>query len=781
MKKIYYIPSFLCLTLMLTACGTASRSGSPPTAPPTTLLIPTLFPEQPGLTAEQEALRTEIADTPEFTDQWSLSKIGADYAYVRGYTGKGVTVGMIDSGADASHNALAERLHAMSGVAEECPDGDCTFSSILDTEIQGSSVAGVIAAAKMGKTMHGVAYEAQLLALGVKPDSSEAGYRPVDLSDAASFSGKDEINQGLYKRLKGNTKIVNHSYGLQGNVENYTGEQFLSAFSRSLESMLQTDTADADKMILVWAAGDSNSLQGENDVMADASSPDINAGLPHLFPALKGHFVTVVATQADGMIASYSNRCGVAAEFCIAAPGSDILGPAASTEDAYRKASSTALAAAQVSGTLALMEQAFRGQLGSTELVTRLLAAADKSGIYEDSETYGRGLLNVEKATRPIAITRIALSQALDGPSASLLRSAIAAGPAWGDALRRALAGRELAVFDSLNAPFFVPMEGFASERSLDQGLRLDRQFSAFVRRAWQPHAETRTVVGEWTMASALGLTNGLSSGAGSTQWSVPAVANAWVALGADGLGIARDLLSIGQRGRVRGGFFVQNSIATRGEQLTAPGRAQGALVSLEVDSDTRRFSAEAGLLRESERLLGAGAGGAYGQLAGNTWFTRLQAEQSLGGGVSLMAVAQSGYTLGDAGEGLLRGRQRVLSSAFSMGLGWKARRNSHLWLTLSQPLRNESGALELNYPTGRTRDGQVLQETALLSVQPSGRQLDLTLGYEAALPAAMDTGANWRIRLEASRSFQPGHLASAKPENTVFVAFSRGFNGRKN
>ena len=64
-----------------------------------------------------------------------------------------------------------------------------------------------------------------------------------------------------------------------------------------------------------------------------------------------------------------------------------------------------------VSGALALMKQYFMAGtncgagdlcgLGSHELVARILATADKRGIYADSSVYGAGLLDLKNALTP--------------------------------------------------------------------------------------------------------------------------------------------------------------------------------------------------------------------------------------------------------------------------------------------------------------------------------------------------------------------------------------------
>ena len=786
MTKTRSVALILLSTLLVSACGSSGGTRQPPpppaVAPPEPdRPDPLSFPDDPGLTPAQEGERNSFAESAEFQTQWSLSEIGADYAYARGYTGQGVTVGIIDTGIDPTHEAIAGKLHTNSGVASNsCPNGTCSFSAIRDTASHGTAVGGVIAAARLGNRMHGVAYEAELLAIGIQLGAGTPEYRPVSLSNPGSFRSLDEQGQGVYRRIGSATRIVNHSFGYEGVVTDYTAAEYRAAFGRTVDSLVQAGTPDAEKIILVWAAGNSYGKRDARGNPADASSPNLTAATPHYFPELRSHFISVVATDRDGVIAEYSNRCGVAADYCIAAPGSGIHGPAARSGNHYLTASGTSLATPQVAGALALMEEAFRGQLGSTEMVSRLFAAADKTGIYADQDIYGQGLLDIEKATRPIGAMSASLSHALDGPSLALGRSAMAAGPAWGDALRNEFAGRELAAFDSMNAPFFIPMESLNAPWPLDDAYRADRQFARFFDRASQAESETAAVVGGWTLSSAVGLAAALSPDGSSQQaiGRIAAIQNAWVALGTHGLGVARDLSPAGGLSRLRGGFFVQDSGVTRGERLAAPGRAQGAFLNMDVGG-AGLISAELGFLRESERLLGAGAAGAYGQLTGNTWFTRFVAEREVRDGMRLVAVAQGGYTSAETTHGLLRGARRVLSSAFAAGIHWDGKASDdaeRFWLMVSQPLRNESGALELDYPTGRTRSGEVVRETAWLGAEPSGRQLDVTLGVEAVLRPSAGRGAAWRIRAEAWRSLQPGHRAGARPENTLFLALSRSF-----
>ena len=216
-------------TLLISACGSSGGNQTPPpppvTPPQPERPDPTSFPDDPGLTPAQETERMTISSSSEFASQWSLSEIGADYAYARGYTGAGVTVGIIDTGMDGGHDALEGKLHSRSAIASNsCPGGTCSFSAIRDTGSHGTAVGGLIAAAKLGNSMHGVAYDSQLLAIGIQLGSGTPIYRPVDLSNGASFRQIDEQGQGIYRRISGATRIINHSFGYEGVVTGYNRE-----------------------------------------------------------------------------------------------------------------------------------------------------------------------------------------------------------------------------------------------------------------------------------------------------------------------------------------------------------------------------------------------------------------------------------------------------------------------------------------------------------------------------------------------------------------------------
>ena len=123
----------------------------------------------------------------------------------------------------------------------------------------------------------------------------------------------------------------------------------------------------------------------------------------------------------------------------------------------------TSVAAPMVTGSLAAMKQLFRGQLSNADLVTRLLATADKRGIYADRAVYGQGMLDLAAATAPVGGAVVATGDRVGGGSPTLAGTRFAVGGALGDSLARGLAGQEIAAFDALGAPFWFPLGALAA------------------------------------------------------------------------------------------------------------------------------------------------------------------------------------------------------------------------------------------------------------------------------------------------------------------------------
>ena len=318
---------------------------------------------------------------PEYDAQWGLGMIGAKAAHDRGYTGAGVTVGVVDSGIYAFHPDLVGNLSpvSMNGPTGLLADG-------IDAEGHGTHVAGTIAAERNGVGMVGVAPGAKVAALQLTNyGSSSIDDATLDTTAARLF------DHGLANGIE----FYNNSWGSDpmmpaGGTDLENARQHLETTYEYMFDAIERGVEAGN--VYVWANG--------NDGLPSVA---LEPGLPVLYPELKGHWIAVAALEQDGEIAPYSNRCGIAATWCISAPGGDddeATGGIYSTshDGNYVRMSGTSMAAPHVTGALAIARQMFPNAKGS-ELTELIFATATDAGAAGIDDVYGWGILNLDALT----------------------------------------------------------------------------------------------------------------------------------------------------------------------------------------------------------------------------------------------------------------------------------------------------------------------------------------------------------------------------------------------
>lgn len=256
--------------------------------------------------------------------------------------GKGVTLAVIDSGISSSHPALADKVSGrFTAFAKD--------SAKLDTH-HGTAVASIIAA-RQG--MRGVASEVKLLSAQVFA-TSEEGYVTADSYDIA---------RGIDWAVANGANILNLSFA---------GDQ-----DPLVKAVLQKAS--------------------ERGVISIAAAGNEGVGAPAAYPAAYDNVIAVTATDADDGLYDFANRGG---HVEIAAPGVDVL--VASGEDGYALESGTSMAAAYISGSVALMLERVQGL--SPEKIKKFLAVAarDLGDVGRDPD-FGHGLLDAGKAVSGLA------------------------------------------------------------------------------------------------------------------------------------------------------------------------------------------------------------------------------------------------------------------------------------------------------------------------------------------------------------------------------------------
>ncbi|MDA7972850.1 MAG: hypothetical protein MPK10_09880, partial [Gammaproteobacteria bacterium] len=371
------------------------------------------------------------------------------------------------------------------------------------------------------------------------------------------------------------------------------------------------------------------------------------------------------------------------------------------------------------------------------EPAPRLLATADRTGIYADSDTYGHGLVDLDAATAPVG----ALMTSLPGdPNARPFAGGgfSLRGGAFGAAMQDALAGVKVAAFDQLGAPFFFPAARIAQapraraatlrEHSVEVGEAQNARLSLFTA-GGAPHVEAaRLRSGNWW----LGYGNH-DGGMESATFHMPS------AFASPYLQLVRDGPGLGWSGKLPGGAGLGFALMHGAPQFANfaeqnDGENHRDLGALFEYRPRDALSLQLGAVREADGFLGAHARGDFGRAGAGTAFAGVQGDWDAPrswGDWRLRASAYLGGTRADIdGDGMLRGARGIVSSAFALGAARAslARRGDRLGLRLSQPLRAERGAAHLRLPAGRTRFGEVVHRDHKVELAPSGRNLQLNV-----------------------------------------------------
>jgi len=160
------------------------------------------------------------------------------------------------------------------------------------------------------------------------------------------------------------------------------------------------------------------------------------------------------------------------------------------------------------------------------------------------------------------------------------------------------------------------------------------------------------------------------------------------------------------------------------------------------------------------------------GRAAGRTFFAGATASRDLGTGWSAVAAAFVGRTgAGIRGGGAVREIGELVSSSFGLALRGTDifTASDALDLSLSQPLRIESGSARIDLPAGPSRFGEALRERIDASLETGGRELDLCASYSRSL-GSVD------LRVAAGWVEQRGHVRSREGDPHGLIELRRTF-----
>ncbi|MDE6478522.1 MAG: S8 family serine peptidase [Alphaproteobacteria bacterium] len=229
----------------------------------------------------------------------------------------------------------------------------------------------------------------------IAPDAIVHSYKIVD--NSGEFISYSKIGDIIASATDAN--IFNASWGVESqyrlNAATIRNRAEIVRLTDANFINQITDAAVNRDAIFVWAAGN------EGQVQSTAL-----AALPRVVPELNGHFINVVAwDNATGALADYSNACGVTQMYCITAPGTKM-------DVGIGTASGTSFAAPVVSAAVAVIREAFP-YMTATDITQLLFTTARDLGAPGVDEVYGWGMLDLERATRPVGAQLVPLADSM--------------------------------------------------------------------------------------------------------------------------------------------------------------------------------------------------------------------------------------------------------------------------------------------------------------------------------------------------------------------------------
>ena len=770
----------LLMSLALSGCGGGGGGGTPSSTP-------TCVSTSEGcLTTTQyrarvQSLRTTHKNNAGFSNQWGLNTVKADAAWsklqlqhgTRTAPGNGITLGAIDTGIDTGHPVFAGKTVTevfLQGAIDE--DG-----SDLS---HGTAVAGVMVANPSQSFItqttgaRGVAWGADITMFAIPASSGGGNFVPISLTRLNFWDDPTRwpavINAATGWTSGGRSlDFVNVSLGFSSIIDMYSKSDLASNLGNLVNALKQSGSSR--KTVFIWAAGNAHGAPcNENDFptghqdlcdngQVNAVSPGVLAGLPARFPELRANLIAVVAVDSNGDITSFSNRCGIARDSCIAAPGEQIrtafFGPFGG-QDARRGSYTTrgtSYAAPMVTGGLAVMKHFFRNQLSNAQLVQRLYATANKSGKYANRAIYGQGLMDLDAAVSPRGFTTLVLGKRVNEGGISLSSTSLNLGAAFGDGLTQSFAGQEIVAFDQLGAPFWYSLGSLAGARS---GPSIQSRLKKFM-------GSSNNARQSGIFQPALGAVKTEHSTLNSHRFSLGLMDTPELVDDGGHLSLLGRAVALNRPVSDKLGFSLFSSEGN-GDQARVTG------MEFVSRPSKKNFAFRSGAVAERQSLLRSSATGAFGRMSGNSVFVGLEGNSKIGLW-HLSAGAEVGTVIADIDESLLTIKSPLTTSAFAFRARTRINERDTLNFALSQPVRIESGRAGVAIPVGRTVDGDVLKSSYSVDLEPSGRQIDLAMQWRRALPSS-----NGDFRLATGLSFHPGHNDAAEPTISVLAGWRLGF-----
>lgn len=370
---------------------------------------------EPGFVAENSTQVTEAQksfETSEYQKDWGLTAMHASKAYALGFNGKGVTVGVMDSGAllNIHPDLTGDRFSVSSAKGEYGTVGN-RYPQAVDKDAgkvgnpfkpgdkfdidgnwkegvndsHGTHVTGTVGGNRDGREFHGVAWGSNIIVgnTGATDDNNYGPFQDYQYFKAAWGDLADKVAKANGKRggvinnsWGTNTRVVdqkdkghdgyNTGVHLNVNTEAETDYEFMLFAKRYGNFDTVPNNGIVDNTSFVYAAyeavKDRNIVQIMTTGNRDMKNPYYRALYPLYNPAAEKHWIAVAGLKQGSKAGSYEliknfNEAGQGKWWTVAAPGNGIY--SSTTDDhgnpGYASWGGTSMAAPHVAGAMGVL------------------------------------------------------------------------------------------------------------------------------------------------------------------------------------------------------------------------------------------------------------------------------------------------------------------------------------------------------------------------------------------------------------------------------------------
>ena len=563
--------------------------------------------------------------------------------------------------------------------------------------------------------------------------------------------------------------------------------------------------------VVVRAAGNDSSA---TEVAGLAGMPLIYSDLDEAWLVV-GNLVVNGSDATSSTVTRLGNQCGLVAKFCIFADGYQITsGIGGNNGSMYYSYNGSSMASPIVSGSVALLSEAFPNHTPE-QLVDRILATADNTFFTPDktltfangithayNSEYGQGILDLEKALSPITSSMVSNAILLGSSNSGNVSSAqrfnlnssqVNLGAAFGDSLQNSLNGRKAYFYDALNGGFAFNMGSLIKNHTVRTNQ--NHSFISFLGGKTIKHQKDSNGISfmsdkslgdniEESMMTILPISSTASSFVGKniniqnalsftqrTEEQINGI-NSDSPFNIPFIKASEKGTSIGSKmewgnGTLSFGVF-------EGESFDYGLKTGGFISEYGHEIGSTHTSFFIGGTNEDGGFLETSINGAFAQESqANTTFTGISSYGWINDNWSYNTLGSIASTqLNIYGAGLLNDIDDVTSTSFafeiSRPLGLNTKDSFHIGI--SQPLRVETGKASVMLPQLYDSNGNLKFTEASVDLSPSGRQVDLSIGYKANLDKAINVG------LQFSVSEDYGHIKSDDLVNSAFAFVKMDF-----